>query len=295
MNIRELICVVALSLVMTGCGPGFQPTNHAVPAPAGAIAAAPLGGDTIAVLAGDDRAKAISLVSLENGAVIRIFGVTKEASDLSSAGPDGPLLLSISGTGDDGRPMGAIETWSTDGVKQRVVPLPLRAINLTRNVAGTVFVLIASGKVRAAIPLHVATMHTGPVVPLDAYARKLEQCRFGNANYLVFSHENGGTVGVRDLKTGTVTRSTVAGDDPTCLDDGNPGVYAIEKTLVNDQIARLDLPGLHRQGYLPAAHDTAALYESLDHRLIALDASRRVSTVEEYPAETSLGQLSDLR
>ncbi len=155
--------------------------------------------------------------------------------------------------------------------------------------------LIASGKVRAAIPLNVATMRTGTVIPLDAYARKLEQCRFGSTNYLVFSHENGGTVAVRDLNTGTVTRSAEAGDDPTCTDDGDPGVYAIEKSLVNDQIARLDLPGLHRQGYLPAEPDTAALYESLDHRLIALDANHRVSTVEEYPATTSLGPLSDLK
>ena len=100
-------------------------------------------------------------------------------------------------------------------------------------------------------------------------------------------------VSVEDLKTRTITRSSVAGDDPTCV-TGTQGVYAIQKTLVNDEIALLDLPGLRQQGHLSAEHDTAALYESLDHHLIALDATRRVSTVEEYPVK-DLGPISELR
>jgi hypothetical protein len=290
---RALWCAAVATFAASGCGPGFQPSRHTVPAPAAALAAAPLSGDVVAILSGDDRAKAISLVNLDSGAVVRSFGVTKEASDLSSSGPDGPLLLSISGIGSDGQPMGAVESWSLEGSKERVIPLPLQAMNLTRNIGGTVFVLIANGKVRAAVPLNVVTLQPGPAIPLDAYARKLEQCRVGTTSYLVYSHENGGTVAVRDLRTGASTHSTVAGDDPTCV-GGTPGVYAMQKSLVNDQVAVFDLPGLRQQGHLPAEHDTIALYETLDHHLIALDATQRVSTVEEYPAQT-LGPISDLR
>src|SRR5262249_42571857 len=155
----------ALALAFaTGCGSGFQPLQHIVPAPAGALAAAPLGSDLIAILAGDERTKAVSLVSLSSGALLRVFGVTKEASDLSAAGPCGPLLLSISGSTEDGHPMGAVEIWSLEGVKQRVVPMPLRALNVTRSVAGTSYVLIASDNVRAAVPLNVLTMRTGKAI-----------------------------------------------------------------------------------------------------------------------------------
>jgi hypothetical protein len=256
------------------------------------LAAAPLGNDIIAILAGDGRTKTISLVSLSSGALIRTFGVTREANDLSSAGPQGPLLVTISGTGSDGRPMGAVESWSLDGAKEHIVPMPLPAASITRAVGNIAYVLVQAGRVRAAIPLDVANLSVGKGVALDADSRELEQCRIGATNYLVYNQgtlqDGTGTVAVRDMRTGITTRSTIVADDPTCVSGG--GVYAIEKSLVNDRIAVLDVPGLQQERMLAANGDTAALYETLDHRLLALDVTDRTSTVEVYPPQT-FGQL----
>jgi hypothetical protein len=258
---------------------------------------APLGNDMIAILAGDDRTKAISLVSLSSGALLRTFGVTREATDLSTAGPNGPLLLTIGGTSPDGHVMGAVETWSLDGIKQQVVPMPLRADNITRAIDNHAYVLVEAGTVRAAIPLDTQSLTAGKAIPLDGGSRELEQCLIGATTYLVYNltttSAGTGTVAVRDLRTGVTTRSTVVADDPTCI-DGSPGIYAIEKSLVNDKIAILDVPGLQEQRNLSAESDTAVLNQSFDHRLLALDITGRVSTVEEYPPE-SIGPLGQLR
>ncbi len=258
-----------------------------MPAPAGALAAAPLGNDIIAILAGDGGTKTISLVSLSSGALIRTFGITREASDLSAAGPDGPLLVTIAGTGADGRAMGAVETWSLDGEKTHIVPMPLEAVSITRPIGNIAYVLVRNNHVRAAIPLDINALTAGKAIPLDADSRKLEQCRIGTTDYLVYNagtRQNGtGEVAVRDLRTGVTTRSTIAADDPTCV--SGSGVYAIEKSLVNDRIAVLDVPALQQRRIFAAADDTAALYESLDHRLLALDVTSRVATVEVYPPQ----------
>jgi hypothetical protein len=258
---------------------------------------APLGNDMLAILAGDDRTKTVSLVSLESGALLRTFGVTREATDLSTVGPNGPLLLAIGGTAPDGHTMGAVETWSLDGVKQRVVPMPLRADNVTRAIDNLAYVLVEAGSVRAAIPLDTQNLTAGKAIPLDGSSRELEQCLIGTTTYLIYnttpSTVSTGTVAVRDLRTGVTTRSTIVADDPTCI-SGAPGIYAIEKSLVNDKIAILDVPGLQEQSNLAAESDTAALNETLDHRLLALDITGRVSTVEEYPADT-LGPVGQLR
>ncbi len=120
----------ALLLLVTACAQTFQPSGREVPGPAGSIAAAPLERAQIAVLAGTERTKAVYIIDGVSGFVVRTFGVTKEATGIAAARPDGPLLLTV-GNQSDGRNVGALERWSLDGEKQAVIPLPGAGLGIT--------------------------------------------------------------------------------------------------------------------------------------------------------------------
>ena len=278
-------------------GPVFNRTTTQFRGLPQALAMAPLGNDMIAILAGDDRTKAISLVSLSSGALLRTFGVTREATDLSTAGPNGPLLITIGGTTPDGHVMGAVETWSLDGVKQA---RRADAIARRQHHACDRQPRLRAGRVRNRPRCDSARYPKPDRTKGDPAGRGLARTRAvpDRDDHVLGVQPDDDQRRYRDGRGarpahGRHDAQHVVADDPTCI-DGSPGIYAIEKSLVNDKIAILDVPGLQEQRNLSAEGDTAVLNESFDHRLLALDITGRVSTVEEYPPE-QIGPLGQLR
>src|SRR5690349_19241258 len=67
--VPHLVLAVALCWAV-GCARPFRPGGTMIPAPANALAAAPLSGDRIAVLAGGDDSKGVFIVDARSGRVI---------------------------------------------------------------------------------------------------------------------------------------------------------------------------------------------------------------------------------
>ena len=260
----------------------FKPAHRLVPGPSGAIAVASLSRERVAILAGDDESKGVFIIDLHNGEVLKSFGVTKEATGITAEGGDGPLLVSVGGQSRNGRSFGAVERWTLAGTKVQVVPMPAPALWLTRPVDDVAYVMVGDGQTRTALPLSLPSLHVGKPIALDAGAKHPDLCKLGSNDYLVFSGGTQGTIVVRELETGIVVRSNVVADNPTCL-QGRNEVFAISKSFAARTIAVMTLPGLLQASLIPASNDAAALYESADHHLLALNATSRSSNVELFP------------
>jgi hypothetical protein len=252
-----------------------------VPGPAGAIAAAPLAAGRIAILAGTDDAKGLFVIDERSGAVLRSFGVTKEATGVTAESGDGPLLLSV-GVERDGRFLGAVEQWTLDGVKRQIVPLPTEGLGITRVAGGVAYVLLGgSNAVRAALPISLPALRVGQAIPLDAGARALEQCGATGSRFLLYTEATHGWLTIRDVRSGGEARSTVAANGATCFADADRA-YAIVGGDVSRSIAVMSVPALGEVSTLPASRDAIALYESDDHHLVALNSTQRVASIETF-------------
>ena len=264
----------ALSLT-AGCA-SFQ-APRAIPLPANAIAVAQLAHGRVAVLAGDGGAKAISVINLANGAVVASFGVTREATGIAAESPDGPLLVAVGGVA-DGEPFGAIERWSLIGLKGRVVPLPARALGMTRMIDGVAYALLAGdGEDRAAVSIQSPALRIGSPIGLEASARNVQQCKIGALDYLVYA-DGGGRIVLRGAQSGRVLRSEVVADSPECDAQGN--VYAIRKQFAASSIVVMEIPALLQIAQLPVSNDARALYATDDRQIMALDSTSRVASLE---------------
>ena len=251
--------------------------------PAGAVAAALLSHQRVAVLAGNDASKGVFIIDLASGTIKKSFGVTREATGIDAITDNGPLLVSV-GENIGDRSFGAVEQWTLEGIKQRVIPLPSEALGITRAVNGTVYVLLAStGDARAALPIDITALRVGGPIPLEARARTLQQCQVGSSTYLAYTDGPSGSVTIRDLRTGNVMRSNVVADSPECGSDGR--VYAIAKGLTARSVVILSAPQLDEVGTIPVANDAAALYMTSDRKLLELDANPQVASIGVVPTQ----------
>jgi hypothetical protein len=281
-RVATRIAGLALALATLPQCSAFKPAHKLVPGPSGAIAAAPLSRNRVAVLAGDEQQKGIFIVDTHSGQVLKSFGVTRESTGITAEGDDGPLLVSVGGIGRNGRPFGAVERWTLAGTKVQVVPMPAAALWMTRMLDGSTYVLIGQGDDRSAVAMDVPSMRLHAPISLDAGAKHPELCRLGSSDYLAFSGGTQGTIVVREIETGIIVRSSVVADSPTCV-DGKQAVFAITKSFAARTIAVLTLPGLLQASVIPASNDASALYQSADHHLFALNSTARSSNVEIFP------------
>lgn len=274
-------CAALLVLSVAGCANDFQHTTPLVPGPSGAIAAAPLDHQRIAVLAGSPETKGVFIVDLARGAVERSFGVTKEATGIAAESGNGPLLISVGGVSPSKHAFGAVELWSLAGQKTKVVPMPSEAHGITSVALGNAYVLVGDGPARAAIKLSVPALHVAKPIPLDAKAKTLAQCVFGEEPYLIYSGGLQNTIVVRALDSGQTMRSSVVADAPTCV-GGHQAVFALAHSFAAASVVALTMPNLLQQTQFPASSDAIQLYESGDHHLIALNATPRFSNIQTF-------------
>ena len=270
---RSLLGLV-VTLALAACAQSFRAPGRAVPGPAGAFAAAPLSGGRIAVLAGDARTKAIFIIDHRTGDVLGSFGVTKEATGIAAQTEEGPLLLSV-GLERRGRLLGAVEQWSLQGIKERIVPLPTEALGITRVVRGVAYVLLAGeGEVRAAVPVDTPSLRVGEVVPLGAGASSLQHCWSDDGEYLLYTQGDEGWLTIRSIRSSGESRSRVTAAGETCSRDGAIA-YAIAGNVLSRSVLVMSIPQLGALSSIPASRDAIALYETDDHHLVALNSTQR--------------------
>jgi hypothetical protein len=253
------------------------------PGPSGALAAAPLSHDRVAVLAGSDDAKGVFVIDLDSGRIKQSFGVTRESTGISTETPDGPVLVSVSGHTGDGHAVGSVEVWSLAGEKQQVVPMPSPALALTQAVDGNLYVLVGDDRARAALPLSLPSLQAGSALQLDGGTAYVALCRVGGTVFLVYSAD-GGVISARTMDNGQVVRSTVGGESPNCI-DGVPRIYAISKSFTTRSLVVLSLPDMSQVSSIPASNDVRAIYPSDDHALLGLNATSQVSNIQRFASD----------
>ncbi len=264
-------------LALPGCAEAFH--RRAVPAPAGAVAIASLSDHRVAVLAGTDSAKAVSLIDLRNGTVLETFGVTREATGISAETPDGPILLAVGERAAGGGSIGAVEVWSLTGMKEQVVPLPAAALGITRVEDGELFALSGADTSRVAIQVSLPSLQVGKAIPLEAGSDGLSLCKFGASLMLVYS-DAVGNIDVRAVDSGQEQRSSVVGQSPTCL-DGDSRVYAISKAPMSRSVLELSVPDMQQIGAIAAPNDAASLYPAVEQGLLVLDEAADASNIQK--------------
>ncbi|MBV9103475.1 MAG: hypothetical protein JO060_07770 [Candidatus Eremiobacteraeota bacterium] len=278
-----LLCAALTSVSLFGCAHAFQPGGRLVPAPAGALAAAPLSRERIAVLAGSAVAKGIFIVDEASGVVLGSFGVTREATGVTAATPNGPLLLSI-GANNGGSRSGAVEVWGLGGVKRRVVPLPTEGIGITAVSHNTAYVLLGGGDARAAAPISISSLRVGKPVPLSAGATSLQLCPSIRGDFLLYSAAPQGLLILRSPR-GDEARSRFAATGATCANGGSVA-YAIAGGPLGRSVSTLSIPALQQLSSAPASNDAVALYETMQNHLLALNSTPAAATLEVFRDET---------
>jgi hypothetical protein len=273
-----VVAVAALPIV-AACRSSHD-AGEVVPIPSSSIAVAALAGERAAVLAGDKRAKAIYVVDLARKTVLFSFGVPKEATGISAVSDEGPLLVSL-GAQHGKQSTGAVERWTIDGTETGTLPLPAPGLTLTRTLDGIAYVLVGHGATRAAIGLRAWPLRTTRAVPLESNLDDLEACRFAGRWYLVYSTANR-HIALRDVVSGATRRSTAFADDPTCI-DGRNEVYAVSRTFGAANVVILKFPHLDQVAAIPVSNTVIGLYDSGDRRLMALDSTTTVGTLEILP------------
>ena len=268
------------ALTITACAGAFHRQSTVIPAPSNAIALATLSGHRVAVLAGTDGSKAITIIYAVDGRVLATFGVTKEATSVSAETPDGPLLLAIDGHGPDGTPVGSVEEWSLTGLKQQVVPLPQPALAITRVQDGELFVLIGNQTTRAAVQINVPALRVGSTMPLESGSQGLALCKLGALAVLVYA-DAGSDIDARMVDTGQELHSTVVGTHPACI-DGDARIFVISKTALSRSLLELSLPGMQQIAAIGASDDADMIYPTDGQGLLVLNEAADASNIQDF-------------
>jgi hypothetical protein len=276
-GIRFCATAVGIGLI-AGCGPKFESSHRVVAVPAGAVVAAPLGQDRVAVLTSVGGANKVFVVDVSSGNILKSFGVTKDATGMVAQTADGPLLISVGLNGSEEGARGAVESWTLNGEKKRIATLPSRPLALTQTIDGLEYVLLSNGRTRVAAPIEGQRLRAGKAIPLEEDASSLQQCKIGDQYYLIYTSGSPGVVVLRNIESGATVRSAVVADQPTCM-GARMRVYAISRGFMGHQLQALQLPDLRVLKATPTG--AVAVYES-EGRLLALNVARGVSTVEVF-------------
>lgn len=276
--------VVGVAAVLLLVRARHSPATPAlVPAPRSAISAVQLAGNRIAVLAGDSRAKAISIVDMATGTVTYSFGVDANATGMTALTGEGPLLISVAVNYGTRRSVGGLQRWTVDGTLTGTLALPGAALSITRALDGTAYVLVANRSSRTAIPVSVWSLQTGARIPLEAGDAGLQYCRFGPRRYLALSTA-GGRLALRPLPSGRTIASAVGATSPGCA-AGQPWLFALARSSGAATLAVLTVPALSQISALPVASTVVSLYDAGGGAVGTLNSTAQVSTLLILPPQ----------
>jgi hypothetical protein len=273
-----LLLGLLASSLLAGCG---RP-HPEVAGPSDGFAVAGLSRDRVAVLKGDDRAKAIFVVDLHDGHVVFSFGVPKESTDVAAAGPYGPLLVTT-GKEEAGHSVGSLEFWTLGGTRTYIIPLPAYAMAVTHNPSRHPYVLVRNGRDdRVAVPIDLATLTVGRGIPLASGSSDVELCSYAGRPALLYAEGSRKTLALNLLESADILHSSTVAEHPICFPGGTEA-YAITHGPSLTGISIVALENLAQVAVAPASLDAAALAESSDRHLIALNAHDHVSSLETFP------------
>ena len=283
----------ALAAAVAGCSPGARVP---VSAPAGVRAAASLDATHILLLSGEGSVRTVHVVRATDGTEEIKFGVAPEITSIGALSPHGPLVLGfgIQGT----HPVGALELWSLDGKKTGSYPLPIAALDVTRPIGGTFYVLLGNGVVRAAQRVQTNPLRIDPhPIPLPGNSAHLRLCAFRGTKYLL-SSGGSGKITLTNPANRKSAVSEVLADEAECV-DGRDDLYGLlhvtdpgapmARDAPENQLLQITLPSLLQAQIFPAPRDAVAIVPTGPGHLVEVASSEEKSTLRIIDVDT-LGQ-----
>ncbi|MBV8600084.1 MAG: hypothetical protein JO359_00830 [Candidatus Eremiobacteraeota bacterium] len=265
--------VVGISTLCACAGRNDDRGYRLIPAPADAIAVSASGDGMLALVGGNDSDRNVTLESASDGTVIRRFGVTREADSIA-VGRDGRIYLGLTTVAG-----GAIEEWSAQGRKLRVIPAPAAVVALASSPAGTwAFVRDRAALVAFEIPSSGARLSRS--VPLPAGTTSLAYCEgMGEPSLIVSERDEHVTlVRIRDAAT---TDTTNVGRAPVCSKP-SAAIYALTRAGGASYLSVIAMQTLLAVKQTPTMHDAVALATDPGGDLIVLGKGPRATAIGIY-------------
>lgn len=285
MSISSKIACVALVAGLAACARAAQTTAPPVSAPANVRSAARLDAGRVVLLTSAGGTRTVHITRVADGFEEKVFGVAPEITSVETVSERGPLVLGYAGPGG----VGAIELWSLDGKQLATYPLPAAALDITRTIGNTFYVLIGNGSTRAAQRVQVRPFRVAAhAVPLPAHATRLRQCMYQGIRYLLSSGGSGKIVLTNPVNQ-TTQSSEVVADGADCV-AGRPELFAltyitdplqpVERDAPENHLMRITLPSLLQAQLYAAPLDAVALVPLSKDELLEIASSEHRSTLQ---------------
>lgn len=288
MFISNRVAFLAFAAALSSCGSGSSPQPGSAPpvsAPANVRSAARLDATRIVLLTSEGGTRTIHITRVADGFEEKTFGVAPEITSVETLSERGPLVLGFSGSNG----AGAFQVWSLAGRQLATYPLAAGALDITRTIGNSFYVLIGNGAVRAAQRVQARPIRiVSHAVPLPARATHLRLCKYGRVPYLLSSGSSGKIV-LTNPESGTTQSSEITADGADCV-EGRSDLFAlayivdpmqpVERDAPENHLLRVTLPSLLQAQVYPAPRDAVALIPIGKDRLVEVASSDRRSTLQ---------------
>lgn len=274
---RMFFVLFLCAAMPAACAYGNRVGDESIAGPLGALSLAHVEPHTIAVLAGSEDEKTVSVFyDVPYGAEIARFPVSPFSTSLRGIG-NGELLISIAPPQDKG---GAIETWTTSGTRLSVMPAPAPVLGISRVQGGVAYALVRTKTRRYALPIDLQRGGIGAPLPVESDTSSVDACRFNGRTYVLTGSAKSRKIGLVDSVTGERIDTGMLGESPTCL-SAPPAILALQHSPFARRIDVLHLSRTaQRANSLVAPADGIAMAAASDGTVFILRITGSDSQVE---------------
>lgn len=222
MSAHILLCA-SLFAALTSCSYGNRISENVIEGPLNAVGLAHVQAHAVAVLAGNDTEKTVSVFyDSPSGTEITRFPVSRFASAIRPAGPNRVLIAIAPPAGP-----GAVELWSISGRHLSTFWMARPILSVSR-IHGTVtYVLARLSNGLYAVPMNIRNGATHVPVRVRDDTDSIDVCAFGGRYFLMTGSRRSRRVDLVDTASGNTIRTGLEGDDPICLEQP-PAILTLE-------------------------------------------------------------------
>lgn len=246
-----LLFIFFLELPLAGCTYGNRIHGDVIAGPMSAIALTHVRPGAIAVLAGSEDEKTVSIFyDTAFGTEITRFPISPYATAVRETGT-GKLAISVAPP----RGLGAVELWSVSGRHLATFLMPLPILQLSRVYQGIAYGLVSVHKTKYAIRIHIADGRLSTAVRVPSDTESLNSCSVRGRIYLMTVSKITGELYLTDTVTGNRVDTGLQGERPVCLQTP-PMILMLRRSPFTRSVQVLHLSKVaERMAYVVAPFD----------------------------------------
>lgn len=242
MSVHRLLILFQFAAALTSCSYGNRISDNVIQGPLGAIALTHVQPHAVAVLAGSDREKTVSVFyDFPSGAEITRFPVSRFASAVRAAAPN-EIAISIAPP----RGAGAVELWSVAGRHLSTYWTERPVLRLSRVENYVTYALAQFPTGLYAVPISIRNGDAYPAVRVPADADTVDVCTFSGRRFIITGSLRTQRIVLVDPATGGEIDTGLRGDNPMCLDQP-PAILTLQHSAFTRQVQILYLSRLNER------------------------------------------------